>query len=165
MNEGIDWLEKVMSVVQEGIVMGRRKDLIGGGLIRSQGGWAAVKELRQAKTYQKGDERILGDGDFVEEVLRKSEEKLDMSVQDVPVEFSKKLGIKTGMGVIVVELVPGGSSDEAGIRKGDVILEVNRRPIGDVDDFLDTIKQVKKGDALLFLIKREGGSLFLAMMK
>jgi serine protease Do len=103
--------------------------------------------------------------DSTQVVPVKSEEKLDMSVQDVPVEFSKKLGIKTGMGVIVMELVPGGSSDEAGIRKGDVILEVNRRPIGDVDDFLDTIKQVKKGDALLFLIKREGGSLFLAMTK
>ncbi len=46
--------------------MGRRKDLIGGGLIRSHGGWAAVRKLRAAKAYQKGDERILGDGDFVE---------------------------------------------------------------------------------------------------
>jgi putative transposase len=63
--------------VQDGIAMGRRKDLIGGGLIRSQGGWAGVKALRQVHAYQKGDERILGDGDFVEEVLRKSEEKLE----------------------------------------------------------------------------------------
>ena len=63
--------------VQDGIAMGRRKDLVGGGLIRSHGGWAAVKALRAAKAYQKGDERILGDGDFVEEVLRRSEEKLE----------------------------------------------------------------------------------------
>jgi hypothetical protein len=63
--------------VQDGINLGRRKDLVGGGLIRSQGGWAAVKALRGAKDYRKGDERILGDGDFVEEVLRKSEEKLE----------------------------------------------------------------------------------------
>ena len=62
--------------VQDGIAMGRRKDLVGGGLIRSHGGWSAVRELREKKEYRKGDERILGDGDFVEEVLRQSEEKL-----------------------------------------------------------------------------------------
>ena len=61
--------------------MGRRKDLIGGGLVRSHGGWAAVKELRRIKAYQKGDERILDDSDFVEEVLRKSEEQLEKKSQ------------------------------------------------------------------------------------
>ena len=45
-------------------------------MIRSQGGWASVKALRGAGAYQKGDERILGDGAFVEDVLRKSEEEL-----------------------------------------------------------------------------------------
>ena len=67
--------------VQERIVMGRRKNLIGGGLVRSHGGWAAVKELRRLKAYQKGDERILGDGDFVEEIFRKSEEQLERKFQ------------------------------------------------------------------------------------
>jgi len=49
--------------------------------------------------------------DGAQSIPVKSEEKLDMSVRDVPVEFSKKLGLKTGVGVIVVEMVPGGSSD------------------------------------------------------
>ena len=40
--------------------------MIGGGLIRSVGGWSAVRALRKMGAYQKGDERILGDGDFVE---------------------------------------------------------------------------------------------------
>ncbi len=55
--------------VKKGIVMGGRPDLIGGGLIRSAGGWAAVKEMRAENMFQKSDERILGDGDFVESVL------------------------------------------------------------------------------------------------
>lgn len=62
--------------VDAGICLGRRADLTGGGLIRSQGGWEAVKEQRRTKAYQKGDERILGDGDFVEKILRDSEEVL-----------------------------------------------------------------------------------------
>jgi hypothetical protein len=63
--------------VEKGISMGRRKDLIGGGLIRSMGGWAAVKSMRKAKMFEKSDERILGDGDFVEHVLSEAKEQME----------------------------------------------------------------------------------------
>ena len=62
--------------VEKGIVIGRREDLIGGGLIRSHGGWANVKAMRRAKIFEKADERILGDGDFVKKVLEAAEEKM-----------------------------------------------------------------------------------------
>jgi REP-associated tyrosine transposase len=63
--------------VKEGIQQGKRPDLIGGGLLRSQGGWTGVRALREAGTYQKGDERILGQGDFVAQVLADAHEKLE----------------------------------------------------------------------------------------
>ena len=63
--------------VGAGIEQGRRPDLIGGGLLRSQGGWEGVKALRRSGEYQKGDERILGDGDFVDEVLSQAEEHFE----------------------------------------------------------------------------------------
>ena len=63
--------------VKEGIGMGSRPELVGGGLIRSLGGWSAVKTMRMADAYQKGDERILGDGDFVQEVLSAAAERLE----------------------------------------------------------------------------------------
>lgn len=56
--------------------MGRRSDFIGGGLIGSIGGWDAVKALRPEKIFHKSDERILGDGDFVESVLASSAEAM-----------------------------------------------------------------------------------------
>jgi putative transposase len=62
------------SFVQKGIADGRRDDLVGGGLIRSAGGWAAVKALRKSDAFQKGDERILGGGDFVQGVLSEARE-------------------------------------------------------------------------------------------
>ena len=61
--------------VSQGIEQGSRPDLTGGGLLRSHGGWAGVKLLRETGEYQKGDERILGDGQFVKGVLEKAEEK------------------------------------------------------------------------------------------
>ena len=60
--------------VNKGIARGRRTDLTGGGLVRSAGGWAAVKALRDAKAFVKGDERILGDGEFVDGVLAIADE-------------------------------------------------------------------------------------------
>ncbi len=63
--------------VEKGIPEGRRSDLTGGGLIRSGGGWAAVKAKRRARIFEKSDERILGDGDFVEEVLSASQEHME----------------------------------------------------------------------------------------
>ena len=63
--------------VERGIAMGRRKDLTGGGLIRSMGGWAAVKSMRKAKMFEKSDERILGSGDFVDQVLSAAGERME----------------------------------------------------------------------------------------
>lgn len=63
--------------VEKGIAQGKREDLSGGGLLRSAGGWEGVRVLREEKIYQKNDERILGDGDFVSSVLASAEEAME----------------------------------------------------------------------------------------
>ena len=63
--------------LEKGLQISQRPDLTGGGLVRSMGGWTAVKALRQAKALMKGDERILGDSDFVETVLKQNQEVYD----------------------------------------------------------------------------------------
>jgi hypothetical protein len=63
--------------VEKGIALGKRPELTGGGLIRSMGGWIAVKALPRPKDHYKGDERILGDSDFVTSVLSKQSERLE----------------------------------------------------------------------------------------
>jgi putative transposase len=60
----------------EGLLQGRRPELVGGGLVRSYGGWSAVLSLRRSQETTSGDQRILGTGDFVERVLSESEEPL-----------------------------------------------------------------------------------------
>jgi REP element-mobilizing transposase RayT len=63
--------------VKKGINAGRRPDLMGGGLVRSAGGWSVVKAMRRGFERMKGDERILGEGDFVETVLKAAQEDLE----------------------------------------------------------------------------------------
>lgn len=65
--------------VSNGVAQGSRTDLTGGGLLRSHGVWTGVKALRDTGDYQKGDERILGDGTFVSEVLEKAEESFNQT--------------------------------------------------------------------------------------
>ncbi len=66
--------KKYREFVMEGVGIGKRNDLTGGGLIRSSGGWQALKDLRKQGIQLKSDERILGDSDFVESVLKGQEE-------------------------------------------------------------------------------------------
>ena len=73
------------SYVEKGISMGRRPELVGGGLIRSLGGWDEVKRMRLAGQDRiKSDQRILGESDFVMDVLSESEEN-----------FSRKYRLKS----------------------------------------------------------------------
>ena len=67
--------------VSQGIPEGRRPELVGGGLIRSLGGWQAVKMIRGKGQRIKGDERILGDSDFVDAVLKASQDQLDRQAE------------------------------------------------------------------------------------
>jgi REP element-mobilizing transposase RayT len=61
--------------LEAGVERGRRRELIGGGLVRSLGGWAEVEKLRlKGQDHIKSDERILGDSDFVDVVLGQAEE-------------------------------------------------------------------------------------------
>jgi putative transposase len=62
--------------VEEGIGIGRAPELTGGGLVRSLGGWSRVLALRREGRGEESDERILGDGDFVEAVLKDVEERM-----------------------------------------------------------------------------------------
>jgi putative transposase len=55
--------------LEDGLPQGQRPDLVGGGLIRSQGGWSNVISMRRQEGREMSDERILGSGDFVEQVL------------------------------------------------------------------------------------------------
>lgn len=63
--------------VAKGISQGRRPELVGGGLIRSMGGWVALRDMRKERGRVVSDERILGSSDFVESVLAQANEALE----------------------------------------------------------------------------------------
>jgi REP element-mobilizing transposase RayT len=96
------------SFVADGIELGRRPELVGGGLIRSAGGWEALKKRRRQDARIKGDERILGGGDFVEAVLHQAEETLRQKAR------IRKQGLAIGELVSRVAAYYGVDSEDIG---------------------------------------------------
>jgi len=89
--------------IGEGEGLGRRPDLIGGGLVRSMGGWSRVLSLRGSGEEVAHDSRILGSGDFVQAVIREAEEGIarqmrsrrkERSIERVIKEMCKEAGVK-----------------------------------------------------------------------
>lgn len=68
-------VQRYEQFVREGAAQGRRPELVGGGLIRSLGGWSQVISLRRKGMQSAHDDRMLGSSDFVSGLLREAEEK------------------------------------------------------------------------------------------
>jgi serine protease Do len=100
-----------------------------------------------------------------EEVVASSPQsgKLGLTVQNVTPEIAESLGLDGTAGVVVTAVQPQSVASEAGLRGSDVILEINRRRIANVGDFQKTVNETKPGANLLFLIRRGGNNLFLAL--
>jgi serine protease Do len=88
---------------------------------------------------------------------------LGMQVQDITPELAKSLQLKNDQGVLVSDVTPGNSAAESGIRRGDVISEMNRSPITNIKDYQRLSSSVKTGDSILFLVKRGGTTIYIAV--
>jgi len=113
--------------IGDGIEQGRRPELVGGGLIRSLGGWSAVRSLRHSGQEALGDARILGTDDFVERML----EEADQNSKRL---FSSRLRGKEGQrlieercrraGISTAELQTGSRRGEAPKVRSDLAWEL-----------------------------------------
>ena len=88
---------------------------------------------------------------------------LGMQVQDITPELAKSLQLEVNQGVLVSDVIPGNSAAESGIRRGDVISEMNRTPITNMKDYQRLAGSVKIGDSVLFLVKRGGTTIYIAV--
>jgi hypothetical protein len=70
-----------LAYVRKGARLGRKPELVGGGLVRSMGGWSEVMAFRKRGEKLKADQRILGDSDFVQEVVSDLDDMLKKNLR------------------------------------------------------------------------------------
>ncbi len=87
-----------------------------------------------------------------------------VAVQDLDGRMAQQLGIPEEVsGVVVMEVTPGSQAERAGLAQGDVISEIDRKPVRSEKDFLQIVSHLaKQKDALIF-IHRGKGALYLTV--
>lgn len=89
---------------------------------------------------------------------------LGLSVQDLTPQIAQGLGLKESAGVVVTRVEPESPAAEAGLQSGDVIREVNRKPVKNADDFVRKLEKAKGQDTVLLSIQRGNTRLFAAVI-
>jgi len=96
-------------------------------------------------------------------VTTQEKPEMGMTVKEITPELYRNYQLSVTEGLVVVKVEASSPAAEAGIRPGDVILEVDREPVTDLGEFQRIISGFKENDAVLFLIKRKQGTLFLTL--
>jgi len=93
-----------------------------------------------------------------------SSDDLGLAVQTLTPELAENLNLeKTLKGVVITEVEPGGPAAEAGLRRGDVVLELNRKPVKNAAAFQKSMREGGKGKSLLMLVRRGDNTIFIAL--
>jgi serine protease Do len=98
-----------------------------------------------------------------QEVVVAKADPLGLQVQDITEELAQGLKLQDLDGVLVSDVAAGNAASEAGIRRGDVISEMNRAPVKNVGDYQNLLASVQKGSSVLFLVKRGGSTIYIAV--
>jgi len=85
-------------------------------------------------------------------------ESWGLSVEPLGADSALRLNLSHSHGVVVTDVMPGSPADRAGLRRGDVILEINRRSVGDPGALARDLAAVPAGHSVLVYVHRPGGS-------
>ena len=88
---------------------------------------------------------------------------LGMEVQEITPEMAKNYNLSRTSGVIIVDVESGSPAGEAGLVPGDIIVEVDKEPVKDLETLNNLLVEVKAGQTILFLIDRGGTTIFVTL--
>ncbi|MEW6215120.1 MAG: DegQ family serine endoprotease [Nitrospirota bacterium] len=87
-----------------------------------------------------------------------------LTVMDLTKEIARQLGFsKYEKGVVIVRVEPGSPADEAGIKKGDIIKEIDKKQIDNLEDFNRIASNIKENETVLLFINRSGKKFYVTL--
>jgi len=91
------------------------------------------------------------------------ETELGMFVEELTPQLARNFGLSEKSGLVVVRVEDNSPAEEAGLRPGDLIMEVDQITVKDLEEFYKKIQDYKEGDTILFLVKRDDMTLYLTL--
>lgn len=91
------------------------------------------------------------------------ENKTGLFVQELTPDIARSLGVEETEGVVVSHIAPGSPAEEAGLQRGDVILEINGKTIEGLKNYNQQIEKMTPGKPALMLVRREKNTIFLTL--
>ncbi len=91
------------------------------------------------------------------------ERNLGLVVQEINPQIQRRFRIEQPKGVIITNVNPGSIGHEAGLMAGDIILEINKTYVGNLDDYRKSVDSLKEGQTALFLVQRENNTIYVAL--
>jgi len=93
--------------------------------------------------------------------------KFGVTVRNLTPDLADRLGISAGKGVVVQDVKQGSFAEDLGLNRGDLVLEVNKQPVNNPDDFMKIESSLKSGQDVVLLVRPRGaraqdGTIFLA---
>lgn len=128
-----------------------------------------VEKVVDVKVIRKGKEKTfkvkIGELEEQKEPEAAAREKSDlgMRVEEITPNLARQFGLSEESGLVVVQVEGNSPAEEAGIKPGDLILEVDQDPLRNLDDYKKKIRQYKQDDTILLLVKRGGATLYLTL--
>jgi serine protease Do len=123
----------------------------------------------QVKIRRDGKEIVLpltvGEMKENEIIASVPEGELGMSVQPITPELAQRMELDRAEGLVITSVQGGSAAEEAGLRAGDVITQINRRPVKTVADYTRELAAGDKDKSVLFLVRRGQNNLFLALKR
>ena len=98
-----------------------------------------------------------------EEIKVASLDPLGIQVQDITPDIAQSLNLKNVEGVLVSDVTPGEPGGDAGLKRGDIISEVNRKKVKSTGDYGRITSRLKRGDTALMLVRRGGTTIYIAV--
>ena len=89
--------------------------------------------------------------------------QLGLSLQDLTPEIAEALGLEKGSGVVVAGVEPDSPADQAGLRRGDLVAEVNREPVESAAEFMKAADKADRARPLLLYIQRGEAKLYIPL--
>ncbi|MBA5867344.1 MAG: Do family serine endopeptidase [Nitrospira sp. CR1.3] len=88
----------------------------------------------------------------------------DLDVRELNEELAGRYGLKPSeRGLVITRVKPGSPAEEAGVREGDMVLEVNRKAVGSIKAYERAASGLAKDQAVLLLLKRKGQAIYLTL--